>query len=62
MHEFANRGYGFSIRLEKIGSNSTVESDSRVEFWTIRALSRCDEVSDSQIGSIMRGIVCHLMS
>ena len=35
-----------SIRLEMSGSNSVVESDSRVEFGRIRVLSRGDEVSD----------------
>ena len=40
MHKFANHGYGLSIRLEMSGSNSAVESDSRVEFEIICVLSR----------------------
>ena len=44
------------------GSNSGLDQTLEFEFGSGGALDRRDEILDSEVGSMLRGIVCHLMS
>ena len=44
------------------GSNSGSDQTHEFEFGFGGALGRQDEIMDAEVGSMLRGIVCHLMS